>query len=43
MNVSDFDGTIFPGDRGVGSTVWYMNRHPTLWFTYFPRAIKAFV
>ena len=43
MNVYDFDGTIYPGDCGVGFAVWCMNRHPTLWFTYFPRAIKAFV
>ncbi len=43
MNVYDFDGTIFPGDCSIGFAIWCMNRHPTLWFTYFPRAIKAFV
>ena len=42
MNVYDFDGTIFPGDCAIGFAVWCMNRHPTLWFTYFPRAVKAF-
>ena len=43
MNVYDFDGTIFPGDCGIGFAVWCMNRHPKLWFTYFPRAVRAFV
>lgn len=43
MNVYDFDGTIFPGDCAIGFAFWCMNRHPKLWFTYFPRAIKAFL
>lgn len=43
MNVYDFDGTIFPGDCSIGFAVWCMNRHPTLWFTYFPRIAWAFV
>lgn len=43
MNVYDFDGTIFPGDCSIGFALWCMNRHPSLWFTFFPRAIKAFV
>ena len=43
MNVYDFDGTIFPGDCSIGFSVWCMNRHPKLWFTYFPRAVRAFV
>lgn len=43
MNVYDFDGTIFPGDCSIGFALWCMRRHPKLWFTYFPRAIKAFI
>ena len=43
MNAYDFDGTIFPSDCSIGFAIWCMNRHPKLWFTYFPRAIKAFV
>ena len=43
MNVYDFDGTIFPGDCSIGFAVWCMNRHPTLWFTYFPRIAWALV
>ena len=43
MNVYDFDGTIFPGDCSVGFGFWCMMRHPTLWFTYFPRIVGAFI
>ncbi|MBQ9002017.1 MAG: haloacid dehalogenase-like hydrolase [Eggerthellaceae bacterium] len=43
VNVYDFDGTIYPGDCSIGFAFWCMNRHPKLWFTYFPRAVKAFV
>lgn len=40
MNVYDFDGTIFPSDCSVGFCIWCMNRHPKLWFTFAPKAIK---
>ena len=40
MNVYDFDGTIFPGDCSIGFCIWCMNRHPKLWFTFFPKAVK---
>ena len=40
MNVYDFDGTIFPSDCSVGFCIWCMNRHPKLWFTFAPNAIK---
>ena len=43
MNVYDFDGTIFPGDCAIGFAFWCMKRHPKLWFTYFPRAIRSFI
>ena len=43
MNVYDFDGTIYPSDCMVDFALWCMVRHPTMWFTYFPRAIKALV
>ena len=43
MNVYDFDGTIFPTDCSIGFCIWCMNRHPKLWFTFFPKAVKAVV
>lgn len=39
MNVYDFDGTIYASDCSVGFAIWCMNRHPTLWLTFFPKAI----
>ena len=39
MNVYDFDGTIYPSDCSVGFAIWCMNRHPTMWLTFFPKAI----
>ena len=43
MNVYDFDGTIFYSDCSIGFAFWCMKRHPKLWFTYFPQAIKSFI
>ena len=43
MNVYDFDGTIFPSDCAIGFCIWCMNRHPKLWFTFFPKAIRITV
>ena len=43
MNVYDFDGTIFPGDCSIGFGFWCMNRHPKLWFTYFPKIIYTLI
>lgn len=40
MNVYDFDGTIFPKDCTIDFCIWCMNRHPKLWFTFFPSVIK---
>ena len=40
MNVYDFDGTIFPSDCSIGFCIWCMNRHPKLWFTFAPKAIR---
>ncbi|MBQ6255102.1 MAG: haloacid dehalogenase-like hydrolase, partial [Clostridia bacterium] len=40
MNAYDFDGTIFSSDCSVGFAIWCMNRHPKLWCTFFPFAIK---
>ena len=42
VNVYDFDGTIYPGNCTIEFAVWCMNRNPKLWFTYFPRVLKAF-
>jgi hypothetical protein len=43
MNVYDFDGTIFPTDCSIGFCFWCMNRHPKMWFTFGPKAIKNIV
>ena len=43
MNVYDFDGTIFPSDCSIGFCIWCMNRHPKLWFTFFPKAVRIVV
>ena len=40
MNVYDFDGTIFSSDCSIGFCIWCMNRHPRLWFTFFPKAVR---
>ena len=42
MNVYDFDGTIFYSDCSIGFAFWCMKRHPKLWFTYFPQALKSY-
>ena len=43
MNVYDFDGTIFPSDCSIGFCIWCMNRHPKLWFTFAPKAIRNII
>ena len=43
MNIYDFDGTIFPTDCSVGFCFWCMNRHPRLWFTFFPKAVRNLI
>jgi len=43
MNVYDFDGTIFPGDCSIGFCFWCMNRHPRLYFTFFPKAARNLI
>ena len=43
MNVYDFDGTIFPSDCSIGFCIWCMNRHPKLWFTFAPKAIRNLI
>jgi Phosphoserine phosphatase len=43
MNVYDFDKTIFPGDCAIGFCFWCMNRHPKLYFTFFPKAVKNLI
>ena len=40
MNVYDFDKTIFPGDCSIGFCFWCMRRHPKMYFTFFPKAVK---
>lgn len=43
MNVYDFDGTIYPTDCTIGFGFWCMNRHPKLWFTFFPKMIVTLI
>ena len=43
MNVYDFDGTIFPGDCSIGFCFWCMKRHPKMYFTFFPKAVKNLI
>ena len=43
MNVYDFDDTLFDSDCSISFGFWCMNRHPKLYFTYFPRVIKYFI
>lgn len=43
MNVYDFDGTIFPTDCSIGFCFWCMKRHPRLWFSFFPKAVKNMI
>ena len=43
MNVYDFDGTIFPGDCSIGFCLWCMKRHPKMYFTFFPKAVKNLI
>ena len=43
MNVYDFDGTIYYPDCTIGFAIWCANRHPKLWFTFAPMAIKNLI
>ena len=43
MNVYDFDGTIYYPDCAISFALWCMNRHPSLWFTFFPKALKSMI
>ena len=43
MNVYDFDGTIFPTDCTIDFCFWCMKRHPKMWFTFAPKAIKNLI
>lgn len=43
MNVYDFDGTVYPTDCTIDFCLWCMKRHPKLWFTFAPKALKYLV
>ena len=39
MNVYDFDGTIYHPDCSIDFAFWCMNRHPSMYITFFPMAL----
>lgn len=43
MNVYDFDGTIYYPDCALSFALWCIKRHPSLAFTYLPKAIAAVI
>ena len=43
MNVYDSDGTIYYPDCTISFAVWCANRHPKLWFTFAPKAIRNLI
>lgn len=43
MNVYDFDGTIYPTDCTIDFCIWCMKRHPSMYFTFLPKAIKNLI
>ena len=43
MNVYDFDGTIYYPDCTISFALWCAKRHPKLWFTFVPKAVKSLI
>ncbi|MBE7728073.1 MAG: hypothetical protein E7244_27900, partial [Enterocloster citroniae] len=43
MNVYDFDGTIYYPDCVISFALWCMIRHPSLWFTFLPKALASMI
>jgi len=43
MNVYDFDGTIYHPDCSIGFAFWCMRRQPTLYITFFPKALIGLI
>lgn len=43
MNVYDFDGTIYYPDCALNFALWCIKRHPSLAFTYLPKALAAVI
>ena len=43
MNVYDFDGTIYYPDCSIDFAFWCMNRHPTMYLTFFPKALAGLI
>lgn len=43
MNIYDFDGTIYHPDASIDFAFWCMNRHPTMYITFFPKALAGLI
>ncbi len=43
MNVYDFDGTIYYPDCAVSFALWCVRKHPSLIFTYLPKALVTII
>lgn len=43
MNAYDFDGTIYYPDCSISFALWCMKRHPSLCFTFLPKALVSAV
>lgn len=43
MNVYDFDKTIYPTDCSIDFCFWCMKRHPKMFFTFLPKAVKNLI
>ncbi len=43
MNVYDFDGTIYPTDCSIDFCFWCMRRHPAMYFTFMPKAVRNLI
>ncbi len=43
MNVYDFDGTIYPTDCAIDFCLRCMRRHPSMYLSFMPKAIRKLI